>query len=79
MGTPAKAPVKAPEKRSAEFPRYVLNERAYIDDKLMEIGEEVEWEGLPGHHMDPLNDAARAEKAKAPDYLDPILALTAVN
>jgi hypothetical protein len=29
--------------------------------------------------MDPLNDAARAEKAKAPDYLDPILALTAVN
>ena len=62
-----------------EIPRYELTEKAYINDVLLEVGQEVDYEGVPGHHMEPVNDSARAAKAVAPVYMDPILALTAIN
>jgi hypothetical protein len=59
--------------------RYRLLDKAYIDDVLYdpettridpETGDRVplyiEFDGVPGWHMEPVNDAAREAKAKAP-------------
>jgi hypothetical protein len=61
-------------------PKYKLTERAYIDDALLEAGAEIEYVGVPGHHMEPVNDAAKAMVKKHPHkFVDPILQMTAVN
>jgi hypothetical protein len=65
---------------SKEAPRYVLTEPAYIDDRLYAAEQEVTFEGIPGYHMTPINDAAKAMKKKHnKEYLDPILAMTSVG
>lgn len=46
--------------------RYRVLEKSYINDRLVETGEEVEYEGLPGHNLEPLDKAAKAAAAKAP-------------
>lgn len=46
--------------------RYRVLERSFIDNRLVEPGEEVEYEGLPGHNLEPLDKAAKAAAAKAP-------------
>lgn len=62
------------------MPKYTLTEPAYIDDCLYEKGQTIEYAGVPGYHMEPENDAARAMKEKHPsEFVDPILAMTAVN
>jgi hypothetical protein len=61
-------------------PRYRLTEPAYIDDQLLEAGREINFEGIPGYHMEPLDDAAREMKAKYPSqYVDPITSLQTVG
>ena len=60
-------------------PRYRLTESAYIDDQLLEPGAEISYEGIPGHHMDPLDDVAREMKRKHPsNYVDPIVEMTSI-
>ncbi|AIY40185.1 hypothetical protein LT85_1027 [Collimonas arenae] len=60
--------------------RYELTEAAYIDDKLLVAGQQIEYAGMPGYHMVPLNDAAKAMfKKHGKEFVDPILALTAIN
>lgn len=49
-----------------EVPQYKLTEKAYIDDRLLEVGEVIYYEHPPGAHMAPLNDAARAMVKKHP-------------
>lgn len=81
-------------KQAAQTPRYRLTAKAYINDRLLdpesmavdpdsEDGERkpliISYEGVPGWHMEPVNDAARAMKAKAPKYSDPILAMTSIT
>jgi hypothetical protein len=66
-----------PEDKS---PLYELTQAAYIDDRYYEAGAQIRYDGVPGHHMDPMNDAAEAMKSKNPSkYIDPILAMTVVN
>jgi len=68
---------KDSRRASGEPPRYKLLERAYIDDKLLEEGTEIVYEGVPGYHMDPVNAPAHAMKEKHPSqYIDPIAAMT---
>jgi hypothetical protein len=56
-----------------EIPLYKLTERAYLNDVLHEVDAEVEFEGMPGHYMIPLNDAAVAMvEAYPPTNMDPI-------
>ena len=38
--------------------KYRLLERAFIDGELMEAGREIDFEGIPGTHMRPLDRAA---------------------
>ena len=51
--------------------KYKLTEKAYIKrtpkadfEELLEAGEEIEYEGIPGFHMSPLDDSAKAAVAK---------------
>ena len=75
-------PKQAKPEADDSLPRYELTEEAYIGDSLYGAGDVIEFEGVPGPHMIPLNDAA---KAKAEEYSesmiarDPILALTLVK
>lgn len=50
--------------------RYRVLERSYINDRLVEAGEEVEFDGLPAHNLEPLDKAAKAAAAKAPRVED---------
>lgn len=61
-------------------PEYELTEKAYINDVLHEVGAHIKYEGIPGYHMVPINDAAKAMVKKHPSkFTDPILAMTAVG
>ncbi len=39
-------------------PRYRLKEAAFINDQLLEAGVEITYLGVPGPHMEPINEAA---------------------
>lgn len=57
-------------------PKYRLTERSYINDKLLEVDEEIEFSGIPGPHMEPLNAAAKKEVSKySREWFDPIRSL----
>jgi predicted nucleic acid-binding Zn-ribbon protein len=48
--------------------KYRLTAPAIIDDAQREVGFEFEFDGVPGPHMEPLDDAAKkavAERDKA--------------
>lgn len=71
---------QAKQEPTKEVPRYKLTEAAYIEDRIYEAEAEVNFSGIPGHHMEPLNDSAKAMKKKHnKEYVDPILAMTAVG
>jgi hypothetical protein len=45
--------------------RYKLKEAAVVGDRYYGAGEEVEYDGVPGPHMEPLDpDAKKAASAK---------------
>lgn len=51
--------------------KYRLTQAAIIDDRQRAIGEEVEYDGVPGPHMEPVDAAAKKavadrDKAAAP-------------
>lgn len=51
--------------------KYKLTQRAIIDDRQREIGDEIEYDGVPGPHMEPVDAAAKKavadrDKAAAP-------------
>jgi hypothetical protein len=66
--------------QKGDAPKYKLTEKAFIDDVLYEEGATITYAGVPGHHMEPANAAAKAMRAKHPNkYIDPILAMTNVS
>ncbi|EKI3230577.1 hypothetical protein PEH47_003384 [Salmonella enterica] len=50
---------------SGEKARYRVLRLSHIHNNLWPEGSEVEYDGEPGTALEPLNDAARAAKAKA--------------
>ncbi|EOX8473424.1 TPA: hypothetical protein ACXZX0_000443 [Salmonella enterica] len=48
----------------SEIPRFKLLEKSFIDGALLDEGAEIEFSGIPGSRLEPLNDAARAAKNK---------------
>lgn len=46
------------------MPRYRCNTRSFFDREYL-AGDEVEFDGIPGTNLDPLDDAARAAKESA--------------
>lgn len=55
-----------------EMPQYRLTEQAYIHDRLVEAGEAIYFDGIPGAHMAPLNAEARAMVNKYKPVSSPI-------
>jgi hypothetical protein len=49
----------------SEAPRYLVTDRSYIGLGVVEEGAEVEYSGLPGAALQPLNAAAKDAKAQA--------------
>lgn len=52
------------------MPRYRVNTRSFINDMLIEEGGEVEYNGIPGSNLDPIDAAAKRAKAKAEGKAD---------
>jgi hypothetical protein len=54
------------------MPKYRLLSAAVIDGALIEAGREVEFDGVPGRHMQPLDEAAKKREVPGPAPLDPL-------
>jgi len=50
---------------SGEKPKYRVLRLSHIHNNLWPEGSEIEYDGEPGTALEPLNDAAKAAKAKA--------------
>lgn len=48
----------------SDTPRYRLDTRTFIAPQLLEKGTEILWDGEPGPHMVPVNEAATARMAE---------------
>lgn len=46
------------------MPRYRVNTRSFFDREYL-VGEEIDYAGIPGTNLDPLDDAAREAKEAA--------------
>jgi hypothetical protein len=44
------------------MPKYKLNKRHYLNDRIYRAGETVDWDGPPSLSMVPLDDAAKKDK-----------------
>lgn len=44
-----------------EVPEYELTRQAFFEPERLEAGTRIRYHGVPGDHMVPLNDAARAK------------------
>ena len=50
---------------SGEKPKYRVLRLSHIHNNLWPEGSEIEYDGEPGSALEPINDAAKAAKAKA--------------
>jgi hypothetical protein len=53
------------------MPRYRVLEKSFIIDRIVEAGEEVEYDGWPGHNLEPLDAAAREKKREYDEEINP--------
>lgn len=45
--------------------RYRVIQNSFINGHFLTVGEEVDYAGIPGFNLDPLDDEARSAKEKA--------------
>lgn len=50
---------------SEDKAKYRVLRLSHIHNQLWDAGSEVEYDGIPGTALEPINDAAKAAKAKA--------------
>lgn len=56
------------------MPRYRITQISYIDDKLVNANEEIDSDGVPGPHWEPLDEAAKKARVEADRRLKELLA-----
>lgn len=64
---PGRAPIvrrPAPARESLA-PQYEVLQESFIDNRIVREGEKIEYYGVPGRWLKPLNAAAKANKAAA--------------
>lgn len=61
---------------SGEIAKYRVLRLSHIHNNLWPEGSEVEYDGEPGTALEPLNDAAKAAKAKAKHKGDFVVEVT---
>ncbi|WP_418458107.1 hypothetical protein ACNSOB_06770 [Citrobacter braakii] len=64
---------------SGEKAKYRVLRLSHIHNNLWPEGSEVEYDGEPGTALEPMNDAARAAKAKAKHKGDPSVVVAALE
>jgi hypothetical protein len=47
------------------MPRYRLNIRSFINGSIHERGEVIEYDGIPGSNLEPVDDGAKAAREAA--------------
>lgn len=47
--------------------RYKVTARSYINNRIVEAGEEINFDGKPGSALEPVDAAAKAAKKKVAD------------
>lgn len=52
---------QSPTLAAPEVPKYRVLLRSFFAPHTVEPGTEILYEGVPGNHLEPLNDAARAK------------------
>lgn len=55
-----------------EKAKYRILRQSFIGNRLLNEGDEVDYEGEPGSALEPLNDAARKAKGKVEGKSEPI-------
>lgn len=77
MATVPKKPARTRQVWTGEVPSYRLTEQAFLEPhgedsaRLIEEGQDIEFTGVPGAHMEPLNKAAQDQIDKyKPQALD---------
>jgi len=60
------------------MPKYRLTEAAAMHDRVYEADSIVEFDGIPGPHMEPLNEAAHGmvKKHNPSGTTDPVSGIT---
>lgn len=46
------------------MPRYKVLEKSYINNRIVEVGEEVEYDGLPAGNLEPLDKSGAKAAAE---------------
>jgi hypothetical protein len=46
------------------MPRYKVLEKSYINNRIVEAGEEVDYDGLPSGNLEPLDKAGQKAAAE---------------
>lgn len=64
---------------SGEKAKYRVLRLSHIHNQLWEEGSEVEYEGVPGSALEPLNNAAKNAKAKATGGKAPVLEVPKID
>lgn len=64
---------------SGEKAKYRVLRLSHIHNQLWEEGSEVEYDGVPGSALDPLNDAAKNAKEKATGGKAPVLEVPKID
>jgi hypothetical protein len=49
------------------MPKYRVKEKSFINNVLHEAGAEIEFNGIPGKNLEPLDGEARKAAGKLPD------------
>lgn len=47
------------------MPRYRITTESFIHGRLVKVGDVIEYDGVPGFNMDPVDDAAKKAKKAA--------------
>lgn len=55
-----------------EKAKYRILRQSFIGNRLLNEGDEVEYEGKPGSALEPLNEAARDAKGGSVDKAEPV-------
>lgn len=63
------------------MPRYRVLELSYFNDRIVQAGEEINYDGNPGNNLEPLDEEAAAARAKVladePERIRKLLAAAA--
>ena len=52
--------------------RYKVLQRSFINNTTVEEGAEVEWDGIPGANLEPIDEPAKAAKGRAKQSKEPL-------